>query len=185
MVLAAGGSSSEHLGVLSCLQRGEERRRDMVERLNTVLPSARGRLRDHRGERRKCRSHGLPSADELAASDAPRPRRPPRGRIGGTAVRSSRGSVRHGKTYVFFTDGDGQFDVAEIERLLPFVPEYDVVVGYRLTRAEGGLRSLNATCWNWLVRRLFRHSGARRRLRLQALQARGGRAGASRGRRAR
>ena len=71
----------------------------------------------------------------------------------GGALKSGFAAAR--KDYVFFTDGDGQFDVAEIDRLLPLVPEHDVVVGYRLTRAEGGLRSLNATCWNWLVRRLF------------------------------
>ena len=33
--------------------------------------------------------------------------------------------------------------------------EYDVVIGYRIDRAEGGLRRANAGAWNWLVRRLF------------------------------
>ncbi len=59
------------------------------------------------------------------------------------------------KAYVFFTDGDGQFDVAEIANLLPHIPQYDVVIGYRIDRAEGGLRRVNAGAWNFLVRRLF------------------------------
>lgn len=93
-------------------------------------------------------------ADELAAAD-PHVRvvHHPVNRGYGGALKSGFAASR--KAYVFFTDGDGQFDVAEIERLLPFVPEYDVVVGYRLDRAEGGLRKLNAAAWNGLVHRLF------------------------------
>ncbi len=93
-------------------------------------------------------------ADELAAAD-PHVRvvHHPANRGYGAALKSGFAASR--KAYVFFTDGDGQFDVAEIERLLPFVPEYDVVVGYRLDRAEGGLRKLNAAAWNALVHRLF------------------------------
>jgi glycosyltransferase involved in cell wall biosynthesis len=93
-------------------------------------------------------------ADEIAAAD------PHVHAIHHAVNRGYGGALKSGfaasrKEYVFFTDGDGQFDVAEIERLLPNVPEYDVVVGYRLERAEGGLRRLNASAWNWLVRRLF------------------------------
>ncbi len=94
-------------------------------------------------------------ADELAQRD-PHVRvvHHPVNRGYGGALKSGFAASR--KAYVFFTDGDGQFDVAEIERLLPFVPEYDVVVGYRLDRVEGGLRKLNAVLWNGLVRGLFR-----------------------------
>jgi glycosyltransferase involved in cell wall biosynthesis len=93
-------------------------------------------------------------ADELAARD-PHVRvvHHPVNRGYGGALQSGFASSR--KAYVFFTDGDGQFDVGEIERLLPFVPEYDVVVGYRLDRVEGGLRKLNAAAWNGLVHGLF------------------------------
>ena len=93
-------------------------------------------------------------ADELAARDPHvRAVHHPVNRGYGGALKSGFAASR--KAYVFFTDGDGQFDVAEIERLLPFVPEYDVVVGYRLDRVEGGLRKLNAALWNGLVRTLF------------------------------
>ena len=94
-------------------------------------------------------------ADELAAHDPHvRAVHHPVNRGYGGALKSGFAASR--KAYVFFTDGDGQFDVAEIECLLPFVPEYDVVVGYRLDRVEGGLRKLNAALWNALVRGLFR-----------------------------
>ena len=93
-------------------------------------------------------------ADELAAADA-------HVRVVHHAVnRGYGGALKSGLAasrlpYVFFTDGDGQFDVGEIRTLLPFVPAYDIVVGYRMERAEGGLRRVNAAAWNWLVRRLF------------------------------
>jgi glycosyltransferase involved in cell wall biosynthesis len=94
-------------------------------------------------------------ADELAARDSHvRVVHHPTNRGYGGALKSGFAASR--KAYVFFTDGDGQFDVAEIERLLRFVPEYDIVVGYRLDRVEGGLRKLNAAAWNGLVRLLFR-----------------------------
>jgi len=93
-------------------------------------------------------------ADELAARDSHvRVVHHPTNRGYGGALKSGFAASR--KAYVFFTDGDGQFDVAELDRLLPFVPEYDVVVGYRLDRVEGGLRKLNAALWNGLVRVLF------------------------------
>jgi glycosyltransferase involved in cell wall biosynthesis len=93
-------------------------------------------------------------ADRLAAADAHvRVVHHAANRGYGGALQSGFAAGR--KAYVFFTDGDGQFDVGEIDRLLPFVPAYDVVVGYRIARAEGGLRRLNAGAWNWLVRRLF------------------------------
>jgi glycosyltransferase involved in cell wall biosynthesis len=93
-------------------------------------------------------------ADALAAED-PHVRvvHHPVNRGYGGALQSGFSASR--KEYVFFTDGDGQFDVGELDRLVPFVPEYDVVVGYRLVRAEGGLRKLNAAAWNALVSRLF------------------------------
>jgi glycosyltransferase involved in cell wall biosynthesis len=57
--------------------------------------------------------------------------------------------------WIFFTDGDGQFDVAELERLLPAAADADIVVGYRLDRKDSFLRKLNAFGWGTLVRTLF------------------------------
>jgi len=125
----------------------------MVERLSAVLP----RVADDYeiivvNDGSTDRTGAI--ADEIAAADAHvRAVHHAVNRGYGGALKSGFAASR--KEYVFFTDGDGQFDVAEIERLLPHVSEYDIVVGYRLERAEGGLRKLNAGAWNWLVRRLF------------------------------
>lgn len=59
------------------------------------------------------------------------------------------------KELIFFTDGDGQFDFSEIKKLLPKIKEADLVVGYRLNRAEGLVRSINARLWTLLIRGLF------------------------------
>ena len=59
------------------------------------------------------------------------------------------------KQLVFYTDGDGQFDISEMSALLPLTEQYDIVSCYRLNRQDGFLRKLNAWCWNRLVCFLF------------------------------
>ncbi len=125
----------------------------MVERLTAVLPRVADDYEIIVVDDGSADGTGA-VADELAAADPHvRAVHHPVNRGYGGALKSGFAASR--KAYVFFTDGDGQFDVDEIERLVPFVPEYDVVVGYRLDRAEGGLRKLNAALWNGLVHRLF------------------------------
>ena len=59
------------------------------------------------------------------------------------------------KDYVFYTDGDGQFDLGELPVLTPLIAHCDIVSGYRINRQDGILRKLNAFCWNRLVCFLF------------------------------
>jgi glycosyltransferase involved in cell wall biosynthesis len=59
------------------------------------------------------------------------------------------------KERVFYTDGDGQFDFEEIDKLLPLLKEYDIVSAYRLDRQDPVLRKINAFCWGTLVNLLF------------------------------
>jgi hypothetical protein len=54
--------------------------------------------------------------------------------------------------WVFFTDGDGQFNFLDLPQLLVHVGKFDVVVGYRYNRADNALRRFNATGWKWLIR---------------------------------
>jgi putative flippase GtrA len=56
------------------------------------------------------------------------------------------------KALTFFTDSDGQFDIADLARLLPFIDEYDAVIGYRQQRQDSWLRKLNAWGWKLVVR---------------------------------
>jgi glycosyltransferase involved in cell wall biosynthesis len=57
--------------------------------------------------------------------------------------------------FVFFTDSDNQFDMEELELLLAWADEADVVAGYRKIRRDPAMRRLNAWAWNRLVRALF------------------------------
>lgn len=59
------------------------------------------------------------------------------------------------KDIVFYTDGDGQFDIAEMPPLLGLIEEYDIVSCYRLDRQDPIIRKLNAWCWTKLVCLLF------------------------------
>ncbi|HEX9467482.1 MAG TPA: glycosyltransferase family 2 protein [Acidimicrobiia bacterium] len=60
------------------------------------------------------------------------------------------------KQWVFYTDGDGQFDPAELEVLVQRVtPEVDVVQGYKLRRADGMMRSIVGRMYHRVVSLLF------------------------------
>jgi glycosyltransferase involved in cell wall biosynthesis len=58
--------------------------------------------------------------------------------------------------WVFFTDGDGQFDLAEIDGFLAAADDVEVVIGYRLQRADHFGRRVNTWLWSLAVRTLFR-----------------------------
>jgi glycosyltransferase involved in cell wall biosynthesis len=58
--------------------------------------------------------------------------------------------------FIFFTDGDKQFDVRELAGFLPALDGHtQVVIGYRAKRADPPLRLLNAWGWKLLVNCLF------------------------------
>lgn len=57
--------------------------------------------------------------------------------------------------WFFFTDSDLQFDIKEISKLIKFIPEYKIVIGYRSPRKDPFMRLVNAKGWNILVRLLF------------------------------
>ena len=46
--------------------------------------------------------------------------------------------------YVFYMDGDGQFDIADLDHLLPLASEECIVTGYRIERRDPFVRRLNA-----------------------------------------
>lgn len=71
----------------------------------------------------------------------------------GEALRSGIRASRF--EYVFFTDGDLQFDIGELPRLTRYIPRYQAVIGYRAPRRDPFLRILNAWGWNKLNRLAF------------------------------
>ena len=53
---------------------------------------------------------------------------------------------------IFFSDSDGQFDFRDLEQLIFWSEDYDIVAGYRAKRQEPLYRRINALGWNVLVR---------------------------------
>ncbi len=75
----------------------------------------------------------------------------------GSALRS--GFEAATKEYVFYTDGDGQFDLSELAGVVELMTTLeggcDIVSCYRRNRSEGGIRKLNAFCWSTLIGVMF------------------------------
>ncbi|MEB3196575.1 MAG: glycosyltransferase family 2 protein [Candidatus Sericytochromatia bacterium] len=65
------------------------------------------------------------------------------------------GFARARKDYVFFMDSDNQFDIRELDKLIPRLREVDVVLGYRENRQDHLGRKFNAFGWRCLVDLLF------------------------------
>jgi len=57
--------------------------------------------------------------------------------------------------WVAFTDADGQFDFAEIEKFLPKTTSADLILGYRLKRADATSRKLYTFGWKFVARLLL------------------------------
>ena len=93
-------------------------------------------------------------ADRLAAAD-PRVRviHHPTNRGYGGAVRS--GLRAASEPYVFYTDGDQQFDLADLPRLIARIGDSDVVAGYRIKRMDPRRRLVVAWVYNRLIRAMF------------------------------
>jgi glycosyltransferase involved in cell wall biosynthesis len=93
-------------------------------------------------------------ADQLAAAN-PRIKavHHPKNRGYGGAVQS--GIRAATKELVFFTDGDGQFDIGEMPPLLQLMNDYDFVACWRINRQDPWIRKLNAFCWTTLVNVVF------------------------------
>lgn len=92
-----------------------------------------------------------PLADQLAATyPEVRVVHHPQNRGYGGALQSGFAAAQH--EYVFFTDGDGQFDLEEIALLLPWRERADLVLGYRLRRADPPHRRLYALLYKLLIR---------------------------------
>ena len=62
------------------------------------------------------------------------------------------------KELIFYTDGDGQYDVFELRRLLPIMQDgidIDIVNGYKIVRSDPLHRIIIGTVYLWLMRLLF------------------------------
>jgi glycosyltransferase involved in cell wall biosynthesis len=71
----------------------------------------------------------------------------------GAALRTGFQSAK--KNWVFYTDGDNQFDINEITLLMPLMENHDIVSGYRIDRKDPFIRKLNAGIFNLGLYLLF------------------------------
>ncbi len=59
------------------------------------------------------------------------------------------------KKLIFFTDGDRQFDINELDFLLPLIGRYDAVTGYKIKRNDPLMRIWMSWLYNITMRGLF------------------------------
>jgi dolichol-phosphate mannosyltransferase len=59
---------------------------------------------------------------------------------------------------VFYTDADNQFDLTELSRFMPAIGAHDIVVGFRIERADPRSRLIAAWVYNRMANALFRTS---------------------------
>jgi len=77
----------------------------------------------------------------------------PENRGYGAALRSGFERAQH--EWIFYTDADGQFDLAELPPLLALLGRYDVVTGYRAARRDGVVRSAFGATFSAAVNHLL------------------------------
>jgi glycosyltransferase involved in cell wall biosynthesis len=84
-----------------------------------------------------------------------RPQHHPQNRGYGAALRTGFDAAL--KRFVFYMDGDGQFDIRNLDVILPLVTDEDsIVTGYRIERRDPFIRRLNAKLFGgFLVRVLL------------------------------
>lgn len=71
----------------------------------------------------------------------------------GHALKTGFGAASY--PWVFFTDSDGQFSFSEITKFLKETDQADLILGYRLNRADSFLRKFYTFGWNMLARFLL------------------------------
>lgn len=94
--------------------------------------------------------------EELREKHAPRMKvvTHPENRGYGAALRS--GFAAATKEFVFYTDGDGQYDIGELPKLIALMgPQVGLVNGYKLERQDPSHRKLIGWAYNTFARWLF------------------------------
>jgi len=59
------------------------------------------------------------------------------------------------KEYVFYTDGDNQFDLDELKKFVALIPYTDMVAGFRVKKQYSNYRKFTSSVYNFVLRVLF------------------------------
>ena len=94
-------------------------------------------------------------ADELAASN-PRIRviHHPKNLGYGAAIRTGLANVRY--EWVCFTDGDDEYDIYDLEKLIRLRNRYDLIITFRYAKLYSGFRIFVSWVYNRTLRALFK-----------------------------
>jgi hypothetical protein len=57
--------------------------------------------------------------------------------------------------YVFYSDGDNQFDMNELKKFVAMLPYSDMVIGYRKKKQYSTYRKVTSLAYNYVLRFLF------------------------------
>lgn len=57
--------------------------------------------------------------------------------------------------YVFYTDGDNQFNLEEMKKFVALIPYSDIIVGYRKHKQYSLYRKFTSLCYNYLLKLIF------------------------------
>ncbi len=74
----------------------------------------------------------------------------------GAALRT--GFAAADKAWIFFTDADRQFQISEITKLIPYLEQSKMVIGFRARRQDPLHRRIYGAVFSFLIRVLFRVS---------------------------
>jgi len=128
---------------------------DVIQRAEAVLPELTDDYEiivvndgstDHSGEVLAEFSHERPHLQVITL---------PHNQGYGAAIRT--GLMAATREYVFYTDGDGQYDPAELRLLVERIePGIDVVNGYKISRSDNVYRKIVGNAYKALVRSVFR-----------------------------
>jgi glycosyltransferase involved in cell wall biosynthesis len=72
----------------------------------------------------------------------------------GSAVRTGINTAQY--DWIFWTDGDGQFDFADLKQFVDYTDDFSVILGYRKRRVEGVRRAMMAKLYTLYIDLLFR-----------------------------
>jgi len=59
------------------------------------------------------------------------------------------------KEWVFYTDGDAQYHLDELEKLWQYIPQYDFVNGYKIRRSDGFIRTYIGLAYRRMTKLVF------------------------------